>query len=303
MAQTVRANDEAATATKPRWADVVDSDDESQNSQPLPSALLYQKSYDRFEDSQNLPDLLGFTGLSEVNDDQPASSSCGTGIDSGMPCSCSWTAAPNVNNSSSGVEQPPTPAGPPAAWEGDFPMVMPSTTFWVAVPVVAVTGQPFMAAPLPPAVGSGMAELDVADPVEPLTPFSAPSPMASQTAKRHRMVSKRRPSPLRVVAASSKRPRAPSVIELTEEEAPQASSSSNALPEASEEEWQHRIKKRHLAVSLVRASPEYQAAKAANALEEAPRTPDPQDRTVSKRRWEEEVRTWKVCLRARTGAD
>lgn len=79
-------------------------------------------------------------------------------------------------------------------------------------------------------------------------------------------------------------------------------SNAAALPEASEETWEKRIEKRRMAVAAVKASPEYQAGRG-HAPQQgavgtgAPGTPEPTDRTVSKRKWEEEVRLWRVALR------
>merc|ERR1719210_2251032 len=73
-----------------------------------------------------------------------------------------------------------------------------------------------------------------------------------------------------------------------------------SLPEASEEDWLRRIEKRKAAVMVVKASQEYKVHRESASQKEllglpVPRTPDPTDRTVSKRRWEEEVRLWRVA--------
>jgi len=73
------------------------------------------------------------------------------------------------------------------------------------------------------------------------------------------------------------------------------------LPEASEGTWQRRAEKRQLSVTAGKATPEYGAYTAAIPREhrtsESPRTPDPTDRTVSKRQWDEGVRLWRLALR------
>lgn len=58
--------------------------------------------------------------------------------------------------------------------------------------------------------------------------------------------------------------------------------------------WQRRTFKRLLAVTAIKASPEYDYP--GNA-ELRPQTPDPYDRGVSKRRWEKSVMHWRHALR------
>eukprot|EP00927_Polykrikos_kofoidii_P050572 TRINITY_DN44467_c0_g1_i1.p1 TRINITY_DN44467_c0_g1~~TRINITY_DN44467_c0_g1_i1.p1 ORF type:complete len:345 (+),score=64.04 TRINITY_DN44467_c0_g1_i1:207-1241(+) len=79
-----------------------------------------------------------------------------------------------------------------------------------------------------------------------------------------------------------------------------------ALPEATEEDWKRRVAKRHGAVASTKATPEYVAhsertlqAGNADAREFAaiPRTPDAEDRGVSKRKWEDDIRRWRAALR------
>ena len=84
-------------------------------------------------------------------------------------------------------------------------------------------------------------------------------------------------------------------------------------PEASEEDWQRRAEKRRAFVALIKATPEYQQfaqAFAARGPDErflhengaqAPRTPDPADRTVSKRHWDQAARLWRLELAAQRG--
>lgn len=76
----------------------------------------------------------------------------------------------------------------------------------------------------------------------------------------------------------------------------------SSLPEASEEDWLRRIEKRKAAVVVVKSSQEYNVYKESVLQREGsglpiPRTPDPTDRAVSKRRWEDEVRLWRIALR------
>jgi hypothetical protein len=72
-------------------------------------------------------------------------------------------------------------------------------------------------------------------------------------------------------------------------------------PEASEQEWQHRIAKREKAISVVKEFPEYLAYLAARPRHERlpadPQTPTAQDRNLSKRRWEYEIQQWRSQLK------
>ena len=60
-----------------------------------------------------------------------------------------------------------------------------------------------------------------------------------------------------------------------------------------EEDWQRRIRHRRAAVTHIKCTPEYVAA---NAHSSRPRTPDPEDRNVSKRSWEKSVKAWRRDL-------
>merc|ERR1712137_583628 len=86
-------------------------------------------------------------------------------------------------------------------------------------------------------------------------------------------------------------------------EADGGANAGTTLPPASEEDWQRRIAKRTGAVATIKGTAEYQAFFArggASALAPgvpAPKTPDPQDRSVSKRNWESSVMEWRTALR------
>jgi len=83
--------------------------------------------------------------------------------------------------------------------------------------------------------------------------------------------------------------------------------------EASSEDWQHREEKRNKAIVIVKATPEYQLWSAhakqnpqfrsngalglSAADAPAPRTPNAADKTISKRRWEQEVQSWRAALK------
>lgn len=73
------------------------------------------------------------------------------------------------------------------------------------------------------------------------------------------------------------------------------------LPQATEEEWQHRIRKRIKMVALIKEMPEYQAYVAvrspADRLAGEPHSPIADDRNLSKRRWEYEVQQWRTQVK------
>jgi len=74
---------------------------------------------------------------------------------------------------------------------------------------------------------------------------------------------------------------------------------SQLLPEASEEDWQRRLRKRNSIVAAVKETPEYSAfsAQRRDSRRAALRTPSPDDRSVSKRQWEEKIQKWRTALR------
>ena len=73
------------------------------------------------------------------------------------------------------------------------------------------------------------------------------------------------------------------------------------VPDATEEDWTRRVEHRSNGVLYVKSTGSYQAmsrARASGRLREppAPLTPDPTDRTVSKRRWEKSMQEWRTAL-------
>ena len=65
------------------------------------------------------------------------------------------------------------------------------------------------------------------------------------------------------------------------------------LADASEEDWQRRQETRRAIVASIKDSPEYLALQASCR----PATPDPNDRTISKRSWETQVMRWRNALK------
>jgi len=64
-------------------------------------------------------------------------------------------------------------------------------------------------------------------------------------------------------------------------------------PELSEEAWQHRIDKRSRAIASLKDTDMYRLCSGTR-----PRTPDPADRALGKRQWDEVVTQWKRALRS-----
>ena len=66
-----------------------------------------------------------------------------------------------------------------------------------------------------------------------------------------------------------------------------------------EEDWQLRLQKRRSLVVSIKETPVYQAASALRerSHQTALRTPSPDDRSVSKRQWEEKVMKWRNALK------
>lgn len=118
-------------------------------------------------------------------------------------------------------------------------------------------------------------------------------PAASQQASRQR----RNRSGASTQAPPLKRSRGPIDVEM----------GPPPIPDATEEEWQHRIEKRTKAVACVKDSPEYahyQARRSrAERRKDDPHSPEPTDRTVSKRQWEFVVQQWRAGLRNFYAAD
>mmetsp|Transcript_20034 Transcript_20034/g.53185 ORF Transcript_20034/g.53185 Transcript_20034/m.53185 type:complete len:322 (+) Transcript_20034:128-1093(+) len=75
------------------------------------------------------------------------------------------------------------------------------------------------------------------------------------------------------------------------------------MPEVSEEDWQHRIEMRRKAIDVGKKTREYQwyaeTKQGQSKDEPEPPTPNPADRTVSKRRWKYDVMQWRIALKQR----
>jgi hypothetical protein len=159
-----------------------------------------------------------------------------------------------------------------------------------------------------------------------------PQPYASESGGVRRRITRKRPTFMN--SGDGKRPRADSkttsasAASLVQPgvylEACASSASATATPpisqsdaqvqEVSEEDWVRRLQKRRNAVASTKLTPEYLEfasmrargqrplqAESEDAALSSPRTPEPDDRTVSKRRWEELVRTWRAGLRRWAG--
>lgn len=77
------------------------------------------------------------------------------------------------------------------------------------------------------------------------------------------------------------------------------------LPPATEEEWQHRIAMRTKSIAVGKETQEYrwfamsrsECRSAGQPEEDEPLTPDPRDRTISKRQWKYRVQVWRQTLK------
>jgi hypothetical protein len=83
----------------------------------------------------------------------------------------------------------------------------------------------------------------------------------------------------------------------------EASTATSSIPESTEEEWQHRIEMRIKSVETGRNSWEYTQYLEALAKEDrdegCPMTPNPYDRSISKRTWKTAVNEWRRSLKER----
>jgi hypothetical protein len=73
-----------------------------------------------------------------------------------------------------------------------------------------------------------------------------------------------------------------------------------ALGPAGEAEWQHRLVKRTTSVAAIKQTPEYlrcRALELTHPIANRTMSPDPADRTISKRKWETRIITWRNGLR------
>lgn len=102
----------------------------------------------------------------------------------------------------------------------------------------------------------------------------------------------------------ARKPRPPALLtsncRRTKCEPLQAGPPQGEMPEASEEEWQHRVEMRQKSVTLSKETAVYQWYSGLKLREERevcePMTPDPTDRTVSKRHWKYLVQRWRTAM-------
>jgi hypothetical protein len=124
------------------------------------------------------------------------------------------------------------------------------------------------------------------------------TPVSSAAAAPRRRITRKRRQ-----ASSNLDPGGKRVCEEGHVEQAQAEAADLAEIGASEESVQHRLKKRQALIEVVKQSPEYRAfaecrdRMGAGLTIPVPKTPDGMDRTLSKRRWEDEVRLWRLALR------
>lgn len=86
-----------------------------------------------------------------------------------------------------------------------------------------------------------------------------------------------------------------------ERQQPSLSPGNHAMPEVSEDVWHHRLEVREKALVLGKDTPEYRwysELKQREAREDGePVTPDPRDRTISKRQWKYTLQQWRTRLK------
>lgn len=75
------------------------------------------------------------------------------------------------------------------------------------------------------------------------------------------------------------------------------------MPEATEEEWQHREERRMKDVEREKSYPDYEQylklVPKESRDDTCPKTPDPKDRSISKRQWKTITDTWKQGILAK----
>merc|ERR1712037_1036962 len=90
----------------------------------------------------------------------------------------------------------------------------------------------------------------------------------------------------------------PAALEILGRPCEESGAASGQIPEASEEQWQHRAEMRRKSVALVKSTCAYEwysLAKPQRAMENCePSTPDAMDRTISKRQWRCNVERWRT---------
>lgn len=277
-----------AVPSRPRWCDVKGSSSESLNDSP-PVPLLAANSFDSYceapdQDLAENSDSMLNQRMGQVGSTTPMKST--NFIDDRKNCEVSMVEHSNVNevgadsvtakkNRVSTALHPNSinPANSPVA-----KMAAAHTDFSIFIDSVAMT----------PVTGRVQDGTDRA--------FVQASP-AKRRIGRKRNQSATTPM---AQAPMQKHPRAgESSASINKCMAPNATCS---LPKPSEKDWLRRIEKRKAAVVIVKASQQYKAyqqiTSQTNLLDlHAPRTPDPTDRAMSKRQWEEEVRLWRLALR------
>jgi len=134
---------------------------------------------------------------------------------------------------------------------------------------------------------------------------SAP-PRPTEQLRRPRHARKPRPAPLRTPTSATDNSLAlveePAVLDRPAVAAVAAAPAvqQGQMPEATEEEWQHRVEMRQRSIALAKATFVYRWYSGLRRCEEReegePQTPDPTDRTISKRHWKYLVQRWREAL-------
>eukprot|EP00933_Yihiella_yeosuensis_P045647 TRINITY_DN41043_c0_g1_i1.p1 TRINITY_DN41043_c0_g1~~TRINITY_DN41043_c0_g1_i1.p1 ORF type:complete len:334 (-),score=56.71 TRINITY_DN41043_c0_g1_i1:211-1212(-) len=120
---------------------------------------------------------------------------------------------------------------------------------------------------------------------------------------------KRRPTPLLFQASSMKRTKSEERLISKSPEAASCnrhrlSSDTQSLASelssiATEEDWEHRGRVRSKAITICKQSAEYQWHTESLKDEDEPSTPNPLDRSISKRQWKHELQRWRNAIKRR----
>jgi len=194
-----------------------------------------------------------------------------------MPGLAQMSHAPNMLQSQAGIAQCPDPAAATASWDAGMECDKHATAApdRCSTPEPQVQRQPRLGRRRSSRTGLG--------------------PFAENTLVKP--LRKRRSSTMKDFKESLQKRSREEFGELLDNTENQPCNAAAPQPEeATEEVWQHRIQKRNAAVSMIKATPEYQGCLARQGSRR-PATPNPFDRSVSKRQWEGKVVGWRTGLR------
>eukprot|EP00411_Alexandrium_monilatum_P126254 CAMPEP_0175634730 /NCGR_PEP_ID=MMETSP0097-20121207/1328_1 /TAXON_ID=311494 /ORGANISM="Alexandrium monilatum, Strain CCMP3105" /LENGTH=290 /DNA_ID=CAMNT_0016940349 /DNA_START=16 /DNA_END=885 /DNA_ORIENTATION=+ len=262
---------------RPRWADLQDSSQENNDSQPAPP--LSQGSYNEpLENSQedhsraSLPESLECAILLQ------SSPKAGTAAEPGNGCTAASMAFVQPMGDRSWL---PTVVGPAGSGIPGLPAVAEEPGAPAAAPLAPLSERLRAWRSLGQCGGSG-SQREVAGGRQADPPTSSPPTTPARRRRRNELEPQ---STIQTPLGKRSRGLLP----------PPA-------PDASKEDWARRLQKRRTAIAAIKRMPEYSAcaeARLGGALAEGevPLTPEPDDCTVSKRQWEAAVMQWRALLK------